>query len=165
MALRPNLHSIVKAVPLSKPFPFFQSRPLLPNGASTTPFPSIVPALFPMQRRGGTSSRSATVQGSLEVGPLFSTRHSSPATRRLSVNSCICHTSEKSLVSLIIATHPKMTSRKSFACHTYDTPRGGRGAILPIQLASRISSFAFQVSSFTFGFRPFRRHYARNPRA
>lgn len=169
MALRPNLHSFAKAASLSKPFPFLQFRTLLRNAASTTPFLSDVSALFPMQRRGGTSSRSATVQGSLEVGPLFSTRHSSPATRHLSLNSCICHTSEESHVSLIIATHPKMASRKSFACHTYDTPRG-RGAILPIQLASRISRFAFRVSHFKFrvshfGFRPSRRHNARDPRA
>ena len=35
-------------------------------------------------------------------------------------NTCICHTSEESPVSLIIATLPKTPSRKSFACHTCD---------------------------------------------
>jgi hypothetical protein len=35
-------------------------------------------------------------------------------------NFCICYTSEKSPVSLIIATLPKTPFRKSFACHTYD---------------------------------------------
>ena len=35
-------------------------------------------------------------------------------------NSCICHTSEKSPVTPIIATDPKMRSRKSCVCHTCD---------------------------------------------
>src|SRR5438094_843592 len=35
-------------------------------------------------------------------------------------NSCICHTSEKSPVTPIIATDPKMRSCKSCVCHTYD---------------------------------------------
>lgn len=34
--------------------------------------------------------------------------------------SCICHTSEKSPVTPIIATDPRIPSRKSFPCHTYD---------------------------------------------
>ncbi len=35
-----------------------------------------------------------------------------------------CHTSEKSPVTLIIATLPKTPSRKPFVCHTYETPPG-----------------------------------------
>src|SRR5881275_3415085 len=35
-------------------------------------------------------------------------------------NSCICHTSEKSPVTPIIATDPKMPSCKSCVCHTCD---------------------------------------------
>src|SRR5437763_6945560 len=35
-------------------------------------------------------------------------------------NSCICHTSEKSPVTPIIATDPKMRSCKSCVCHTCD---------------------------------------------
>src|SRR5438874_10483274 len=35
-------------------------------------------------------------------------------------NSCICHTSEKSPVTPIIATLPKTPSRKSCVCHTCD---------------------------------------------
>ena len=35
-------------------------------------------------------------------------------------NSCICHTSENSPVTPIIATDPKMRSRKSCVCHTCD---------------------------------------------
>ena len=39
-------------------------------------------------------------------------------------NSCVCHTSEISPVSPIIATDPKSPSRKSFVCHTSETPLG-----------------------------------------
>src|SRR5438094_7690070 len=43
-----------------------------------------------------------------------------PASLQNVANSCICHTSEKSPVSLIIATDPKTRSRKSCVCHTCD---------------------------------------------
>src|SRR5947208_15216211 len=38
--------------------------------------------------------------------------------------SFICHRSENSPVSPLLATHPTTPSRKSFVCHTSDTPRG-----------------------------------------
>ena len=44
--------------------------------------------------------------------------------RSLSPKSFLCHTSENSSVSPIIATDPKSLLRKSFACHTSETPRG-----------------------------------------
>src|SRR5438067_672220 len=43
-----------------------------------------------------------------------------PAFLQNVANSCICHTSEKSPVTPIIATLPKTPSRKSFPCHTCD---------------------------------------------
>ena len=47
-----------------------------------------------------------------------------PAFLQNAANCCNCHTSGKSPVSLIIATDSKVRSRKSFVCHTYDTPGG-----------------------------------------
>src|SRR5205814_3566733 len=43
-----------------------------------------------------------------------------PAFLQNVANSCICHTSEKSPVTPIIATDPKTRSRKSCVCHTCD---------------------------------------------
>src|SRR5205823_7029813 len=43
-----------------------------------------------------------------------------PAFLQHVANSCICHTSEKSPVTPIIATDPKTRSRKSCVCHTCD---------------------------------------------
>src|SRR5690242_5160151 len=84
-------------------------------------------------------------------------------------NPCICHTSEKSPVTLITATLPKTPFRKSFVCHTYETPQGvvritpntceqrGKGAptyappLLPVQLSNfdrrppTVSRTLFQV--------------------
>ena len=44
----------------------------------------------------------------------------SPAFLQNVAKSCICHTSEKSPVTPIIATDPKTRSRKSCVCHTCD---------------------------------------------
>src|SRR6266568_3909398 len=41
-----------------------------------------------------------------------------------------CHTSEKSPVTLIIATLPKTPSRKPCVCHTYETPQGWYASLL-----------------------------------
>src|SRR5438046_8930042 len=43
-----------------------------------------------------------------------------PAFLQNVANSCICHTSEKSPVTPIIATDPKTRSRKPCVCHTCD---------------------------------------------
>src|SRR2546430_4835451 len=43
-----------------------------------------------------------------------------PAFLQNIAKSCICHTSEKSPVTPIIATDPKTRSRKSCVCHTCD---------------------------------------------
>src|SRR6184192_1509386 len=43
-----------------------------------------------------------------------------PAFLQNVANSCICHTSENSPVTPIIATDPKTPSRKSCVCHTCD---------------------------------------------
>ena len=49
MAHRPTLQRSSRDVSLSNPFAFIHFRTLLPNGAFSTPLPSIACALFPMQ--------------------------------------------------------------------------------------------------------------------
>jgi len=61
-----------------------------------------------------------------------------------------CHTSRISPVTPLFATDPKTASRKSFACHTCETPPGGGGPMtnrgsLPGPY-SRFSIFGFPIS-------------------
>src|SRR5438477_161215 len=61
--------------------------------------------------------------------------------------SCICHTSEKSPVTPIIATDPKTRSRKSCVCHTCDPlPPPPFPLLLLFLLPSRVTRH-FQVPS------------------
>src|SRR5438067_5544403 len=62
-------------------------------------------------------------------------------------NSCICHTSETSPVTPIIATDPKMRSRKSCVCHTCDPlPPAPFHLLLLFLLSPRVTRH-FQVPS------------------
>ena len=55
-----------------------------------------------------------------------------PAFFQNTSNPFLCHTSGKSPVTPIIATLPKISPRKSFVCHTYETPQGwGNSTIRP----------------------------------
>ena len=70
-----------------------------------------------------------------------------PAFLQNVVNSCICHTSENSPVTPIIATDPKTRSRKSCVCHTCD-PLPPTPFHLPSPLPSLATSHShFQVPS------------------
>src|SRR5947208_11145767 len=70
----------------------------------------------------------------------------SPAFLQNVAKSCICHTSEKSPVTPIIATDPKTRSRKSCVCHTCDPlPRPQLHPLLLFLLSSH-STRPFQVS-------------------
>jgi hypothetical protein len=91
----------------SNPFDFRQLRTLCTQWRFATPFPSITSALFSVQWRGECISCPCA-------------RHSSLALRHC--KSCVCHTSEKTLLTPLFATHPKAGSRKFLVCHTYDTP-------------------------------------------
>lgn len=126
MARRHALRDPARHVFSSNPFVFIELRTLLRNGASITPFPSIVSALFPIQWRGvgscpdsvytARSRRGARNSPRFATSPLFAT---DPRNRQLSP---------------LFATHPKTRSRKSFACHTCDTPRGGVGPLERVYL-------------------------------
>src|SRR5205823_76743 len=65
-------------------------------------------------------------------------------------NSCICHTSEKSPVTPIIATDPKMRSCKSCVCHTYD-PLPPSSIASPSPLPSLVTSHSPLPSSLAHG--------------
>jgi len=60
---------------------------------------------------------------SANCASLFSTFNFKLSTSRF-LKFFPCHTSENSSVSPVTATDPKMPSRKPFACHTSETPRG-----------------------------------------
>src|SRR5438874_12708399 len=60
----------------------------------------------------------------------------------------ICHRSENSPVSPLLATLPKSLSCKSFVCHTSDTPRGASVCFSPLSprhSVSARSSFPFPI--------------------
>ena len=65
-------------------------------------------------------------------------------------NSCICHTSEKSPVTPIIATDPKMRSCKSFGCHTCE-PLPPSSISSPSPLPSLVTSHSPLPSSLARG--------------
>ena len=70
-----------------------------------------------------------------------------PALFQNVANSCICHTSEKSPVTPIIATDPKTRSRKSCVCHTCDPlPPPPLHLLLLFLLSPRVTRH-FQVPS------------------
>src|SRR5207249_856242 len=73
-----------------------------------------------------------------------------PAFLQNVANSCICHTSEKSPVTPIIATDPKMRSCKSCVCHTYD-PLPPSSIASPSPLPSLATSHSPLPSSLARG--------------
>src|SRR5437879_1855805 len=70
-----------------------------------------------------------------------------PAFLQNVAKSCICHTSEKSPVTPIIATDPKTRSRKSCVCHTCDPLPPPPFHLLLLLLLSSQSTRHFQVPS------------------
>src|SRR5947208_16842949 len=76
----------------------------------------------------------------------------SPAFLQNVAKSCICHTSEKSPVTPIIATDPKTRSRKSCVCHTCDSlpPSPISPPTLFLPLATSNSPLSLQICPFVF---------------
>ena len=102
------LHNPSRAVCLSNAFMFNQFRTPVHHRSALDSFPS-----------SSLRTTFVTAEGCYSVLP-------SPLSTfnlRLSTSKFfICHRSEKSPVSLIIATDPKMRPCKSFVCHTCETP-------------------------------------------
>ena len=142
-------HALLQDSPIavfaSNPCLFIHFRTLCMQRRFATPFLSTTCALFPIQWGGGeyvvTRSLATCLPELQRVGS-----HSSGAILSIAPmqntaflqntsNPFLCHTSGKSPVTPIIATLPKTSPRKSFVCHTYETPQGwGNSTIRPFCL-------------------------------
>jgi hypothetical protein len=61
---------------------------------------------------------------------LLTPSYQPPTFLESAANPFPCHTSKKSSVTLIIATLPKIPSRKSFVCHTCEAPPGWASVLI-----------------------------------
>src|SRR5690349_6846106 len=90
--------------------------------------PCLSPALFTLTSEGSLEGQNpmyafrtpCASPGRPRRAVLLTPPSPTPGSLQNVANSCLCHTSEKSPISLIIATDPKMPSRKSFPCHICD---------------------------------------------
>jgi len=90
---------------------------------------------------------------SANCASLFSTFNFKLSTSRF-LKFFPCHTSENSSVSPVTATDPKMPSRKPFACHTSETPRGRFSTFQPSTFQhsndSSIYPLSFHILAHSF---------------
>src|ERR1700752_446087 len=139
----------------SNPFVFMQFRTLLRNGALATSFLSITSALFftPSTCEGPMQWRGEVTHASMH-SPLFPIPFQVPS----ALSPVFATDPRNCQLITLFATHPKTGLRKSFACHTCDTPRG-------VWVVSSPVASLFSASCATSALRrpaPLRRLDARN---
>jgi len=142
-------HSYEKCRGVGAFFPFRNAPLCLPLRGNmkprTTEHPKRMRVLSERSESKNRSS-SATLRSSDVLTFRRSDLPTSPASRRTLPNSFPCHTSRISPTTLLFATDPQTHSRKPFACHTCDTPRGVRLLLSEF----RFSSFQFRVFPYLF---------------